>query len=37
LRVQPVAASLRESIAVLGTLVDLARDVNGRTDPGTMP
>jgi hypothetical protein len=29
LRVQPVAASLPESIAVLGTLVDLARDVTG--------
>ena len=30
LRVQPVAGDLRESISVLGTLVDLARDVNGR-------
>jgi F420-dependent oxidoreductase-like protein len=28
LRVQPVASDLRESIAVLGTLVDLANDVN---------
>jgi hypothetical protein len=33
LRVQPVAASLDESITVLGTLVDLARDVNGRAAP----
>src|SRR3984957_5966684 len=29
LRVSPVASDLRESIAVLGTLVDLANDVNG--------
>jgi len=30
LRVSPVAADLRESVEVLGTLVDLAKDVNGQ-------
>jgi F420-dependent oxidoreductase-like protein len=33
LRVTPVAGDLRESIAVLGTLVDLAKDVNGSAVP----
>jgi hypothetical protein len=37
LRVTPAAADLRESIAVLGTLVDLAKDVNGRAEPDAVP
>jgi F420-dependent oxidoreductase-like protein len=36
LRVTPVASDLRESITVLGTLVDLAKDVNDRTEPGSV-
>ncbi len=37
LRVTPVASDLRESITVLGTLVDLAKDVNDETEPGSAP
>jgi hypothetical protein len=33
LRVNPIAGDLRESIAGLGTLVDLVNDVNGGTEP----
>jgi alkanesulfonate monooxygenase SsuD/methylene tetrahydromethanopterin reductase-like flavin-dependent oxidoreductase (luciferase family) len=32
LRVNPIAGDLRESIAGLGTLLDLVNDVNGRTE-----
>jgi hypothetical protein len=31
--VTPVAGDLRDSVAVLGTLVDLARDVNDEGEP----
>jgi F420-dependent oxidoreductase-like protein len=34
LRVNPVTTGLSDRIAVLGTLVDLAKDVNGRAEPG---
>src|SRR5215469_6509380 len=35
LRVSPVAAGLDERVTALGTLVDLARDVNAEREPGT--
>src|SRR3984957_5012122 len=34
LRVSPVAAGLRDRVAALGTLVDLAGDVNAEREPG---
>jgi alkanesulfonate monooxygenase SsuD/methylene tetrahydromethanopterin reductase-like flavin-dependent oxidoreductase (luciferase family) len=37
LRVNPITSDLRECIAVLGMLVDLVNDVNGRTERDAVP
>ena len=37
LRVNPIASDLRESIAGLGMLVDLVKDVNGQTERDSVP